>query len=151
MIFIIDPRRACAWDKNDRQSFNLSTLIQVYLPQVQFFRSRFKTIQSCSHLYSYNSQKKAPNRSITATRGFITNGAEGENRTRTTVGHYPLKIACLPVPPLRHIFPFTLLLCLPLLPLVLFRVLHQQQVLVQQRILQPEESPLPILLSAWES
>jgi hypothetical protein len=30
-------------------------------------------------------------------------GAEGETRTRTGVAHYPLKIACLPVPPLRHI------------------------------------------------
>ncbi len=28
-------------------------------------------------------------------------GAEDETRTRTACGHYPLKIACLPVPPLR--------------------------------------------------
>ena len=28
-------------------------------------------------------------------------GAEGETRTRTTVGRYPLKIVCLPIPPLR--------------------------------------------------
>ena len=34
----------------------------------------------------------------------MKNGAEGESRTRTTVGHYPLKIACLPIPPLRHYF-----------------------------------------------
>lgn len=47
--------------------------------------------------------KKALNRSITAIQGFVKDGAEGEIRTRTTVGHYPLKIACLPVPPLRHI------------------------------------------------
>ena len=33
--------------------------------------------------------------------GF-TDGAEGETRTRTTVGRYPLKIVCLPIPPLRH-------------------------------------------------
>ncbi len=30
------------------------------------------------------------------------NGAEGGIRTRTGVAHYPLKIACLPVPPLRQ-------------------------------------------------
>lgn len=29
-------------------------------------------------------------------------GAEDETRTRTACGHYPLKIACLPVPPLRQ-------------------------------------------------
>ena len=34
----------------------------------------------------------------------LTNGAEGESRTRTTVGHYPLKTACLPIPPLRQTF-----------------------------------------------
>ncbi len=28
--------------------------------------------------------------------------AEGGIRTRTPGGHYPLKIACLPIPPLRH-------------------------------------------------
>ena len=28
-------------------------------------------------------------------------GAEGGSRTRTPVGHYPLKIARLPIPPLR--------------------------------------------------
>ena len=48
--------------------------------------------------------KKALNRSITAIQGSAKDGAEGEIRTRTTVGHYPLKIACLPVPPLRHKF-----------------------------------------------
>lgn len=26
-------------------------------------------------------------------------GALGETRTRTSYGHYPLKIACLPIPP----------------------------------------------------
>ena len=29
-------------------------------------------------------------------------GAEDETRTRTACGHYPLKIACLPVPPFLH-------------------------------------------------
>jgi hypothetical protein len=32
----------------------------------------------------------------------LKNGAEDETRTRTSVAHYPLKIACLPIPPLRH-------------------------------------------------
>ena len=32
------------------------------------------------------------------TRLFIV-GALGETRTRTSYGHYPLKIACLPIPP----------------------------------------------------
>ena len=31
----------------------------------------------------------------------LNNGAEGEIRTRTGVAYYPLKIACLPIPPLR--------------------------------------------------
>ena len=46
--------------------------------------------------------------------GPIYDGAEGETRTRTTVGYYPLKIACLPIPPLRQnlrLFFFTL--CFP--------------------------------------
>ena len=30
-------------------------------------------------------------------------GAVGETRTRTALGHYPLKIACLPIPPRRHL------------------------------------------------
>jgi hypothetical protein len=29
-------------------------------------------------------------------------GADGETRTRTALRHYPLKIACLPIPPRRH-------------------------------------------------
>ncbi len=47
-------------------------------------------------------RKRALNSSLTAIQGSCVDGAEGESRTRTTVGHYPLKIACLPVPPLRH-------------------------------------------------
>ena len=48
--------------------------------------------------------KNSPGSQFAASRGFCVNGAEGEIRTLTTVGHYPLKIACLPVPPLRHKF-----------------------------------------------
>ena len=33
-------------------------------------------------------------------------GAEGRSRTGTGVTHYPLKIACLPIPPLRHVNVF---------------------------------------------
>ena len=44
-----------------------------------------------AHLSHKN--KKALNRSITAIQGSVKDGAEGEIRTRTTVGHYPLKIA----------------------------------------------------------
>ena len=32
---------------------------------------------------------------------LIKDGAEGGTRTRTSIAHYPLKIACLPIPPLR--------------------------------------------------
>ena len=49
-----------------------------------------------------NDIKKALIHNISAVQGKLTAGAEGEIRTRTTVGHYPLKIACLPIPPLRH-------------------------------------------------
>ena len=31
-------------------------------------------------------------------------GAEERIRTSTSYAHYPLKVACLPVPPLRHLF-----------------------------------------------
>ncbi len=30
-------------------------------------------------------------------------GAESGNRTRTSIAHCPLKTACLPIPPPRHI------------------------------------------------
>ncbi len=40
--------------------------------------------------------------------GFDLNlGADDETRTRTACGHYPLKIACLPIPPRRHIVAAT--------------------------------------------
>ena len=45
---------------------------------------------------SINEQKKQR-----LARCFVIT-AEGRTRTGTTDGHYPLKIACLPVPPLRQ-------------------------------------------------
>ena len=30
-------------------------------------------------------------------------GADGRSRTGTSIAHYPLKIACLPIPPHRHL------------------------------------------------
>ena len=33
---------------------------------------------------------------------LLSNGAEGENRTRTSMAHCALNTACLPIPPLRH-------------------------------------------------
>ncbi len=50
-----------------------------------------------------STQKKQKACNCSELQALSKNGAEGEIRTRTTVGHYPLKIACLPVPPLRHI------------------------------------------------
>ena len=32
----------------------------------------------------------------------IRHGADGGTRTRTSVAYYPLKIACLPIPPHLH-------------------------------------------------
>ena len=37
-------------------------------------------------------------------RLLLNLGADGETRTRTACGHYPLKIACLPIPPRRHVY-----------------------------------------------
>ncbi len=48
--------------------------------------------------------KKTKARNQLKLRALYVNGAEGENRTRTTEGHCPLKTACLPVPPLRHYY-----------------------------------------------
>ncbi len=36
-------------------------------------------------------------------RAEVLFGAQGGTRTRTSIGHYPLKIACLPVPPPEHL------------------------------------------------
>ena len=66
--------------------------------------------------HSRYKQKKALNSSITAIQGSIKDGAEGESRTRTTVGHYPLKIACLPIPPLRHLNFYDYFVSVVLLP-----------------------------------
>ncbi len=33
----------------------------------------------------------------------LINGADGETRTLTTISHNHLKVACLPIPPRRHL------------------------------------------------
>jgi hypothetical protein len=43
-----------------------------------------------------------PRPAISDTRTDSNDGAEGGSRTRTPGGHHPLKMARLPVPPLRH-------------------------------------------------
>ena len=49
-------------------------------------------------------KKASPENGITIPfSGDTFVSADGETRTRTGVAHYPLKIACLPVPPHPHL------------------------------------------------
>jgi len=67
-----------------------SLIFRVHSPTEQ---TSFVLIHGKCRLSRPHKNNKALNRSITAIQGSIKDGAEGEIRTRTTVGHYPLKIA----------------------------------------------------------